>query len=204
MSMFHAMRSLIRGHLENPFKLRWTVQGFGMMRCYFEDYKRFRLNIWDAALAVPGVSTIHDHPWHFTSWVVNGWFHNIRFAALKEGYGLLDDREMFERGWRRYTYTTIKTGEGGGKRGKIDMMWLQAQRVENYGSGSEYRQAADEVHMSTYNNGTVTLNDRTRIGDGAHAKVFWPNGEKWVDAKPREDTGIEISRTCNLALENWL
>jgi len=51
--------------------------------------------------------------------------------------------------------------------------------------------------------GTVTLNERTRVGTGEHARVFWPAGEDWVNAKPRQATPREIDRTTELALSVW-
>lgn len=190
------MRAAIRHMLQHPDQFDdWTVQGFGMMRCYIPGpvyEKQFRLNIWDSALAVPGVSTIHDHPWHFKSWIVNGPFHNIRF--VEDHF----NGDPFE-------YKVIRTGAEGG----IDeatsrlRMNLRAIEVETYKTGDTYQQEADEIHRSAPGSGTVTLNERTRVGDGEHARVFWPEGEEWVDAKPRKAVLNEIIRTTQFALGKW-
>jgi hypothetical protein len=190
--LFEAMRATIRAHLENPFNLKWTVQGFGMMRCYFEADKRFRLNIWDPRLAVPGVSVVHNHPWHFTSWIINGAFRNIRY--MKD-----------ERRGVAWNYMVIKTGEGGGPMYDNDkgVMRLLEREPEVYTAGHTYSQRANEVHRSDYDPGTVTINDRERVGDGEHALVFWPYQEEWVDAEPRAATWFEIADVTKRALAKW-
>lgn len=86
MQTFDALRASVKSILqESPWNRDWTVQGFGMLRCYLDSDKRFRLNIWDDRLAVPHVSVIHDHPWSFDSWIINGIFHNQRFEEASHG-----------------------------------------------------------------------------------------------------------------------
>ncbi len=191
-----ALRSAIKLLLMGPSITSWTVQGFGMMRTYLPfgpNPKRFRLNIWNADLAVLGVSTIHDHPWDFTSWIINGGFSNVRFV---------EDHFSGEE----YEYMTIMCGIAGdnsdaAKGHGRSRMRLRELPVEFYNTGDIYNQAADEIHLSGYDPGTVTLNDR--VGDTERARVFWPAGSAWVDAKPREATGLEILRTTAMALERW-
>jgi hypothetical protein len=172
----------------------WTVQGFGMMRCYIPGpvyEKQFRLNIWDDRLAVPNVSTIHDHPWHFKSWIINGDFNNIRYV---------EDHFNGDP----YDYKIIKTGVDATLQEDTRLkMNLRSTGIEFYHTGDTYRQEAEEIHCSAPARGTVTLNERTRVGDGEHARVFWPAGEEWVDAKPRKATTAEVISTTTLALENW-
>jgi hypothetical protein len=189
------IRAAVKHMLQHPDQFDdWTVQGFGMMRCYIPGPvydKQYRLNIWDSTLMVPGVSTIHDHPWHFKSWIVNGPFHNIRFV---EDHFCGDPFE----------YKLIKTGVDATLQEATRLrMNLRALPVETYNTGDTYYQAADEIHRSAPGFGTVTLNERTRVGDGEHARVFWPAGEEWVDAKPRSATEAEIFATTRLALSKW-
>lgn len=193
--MFKALRGAVHAILQHPADMGWTVQGFGMLRCHFEADKTYRLNIWDSKLAVPGVSVIHDHPWNFQSWIINGVFRNIRYLEI--------DAQSIECPDRLYDYMTIKTGEGGGARGDPQSMFLHALPTELYVTGATYEQLASEIHMSDYLDGTVTLNERTRVGDGEHARVFWPHGEKWVDAEPRKATWEEIADACAGALDIW-
>jgi hypothetical protein len=188
-----ALRCLVKSVLMNPLSAQWTVQGFGMLRTYLPftpNPKRFRLNVWNADLAVLGVSTIHDHPWDFTSWIINGAFRNIRFT---------EDHFSGDP----FKFMTIKCGEDGCAMSDPSMVRLRAFPTEHYVAGDIYHQAANEVHTSDYDQGTVTLNDR--VGDTEHARVFWADEPKgyWVDAKPRPATGGEVIRTTNLALQGW-
>jgi hypothetical protein len=188
-----AMRAMARFILGDAKKYRWTVQGFGMLRTYIpasENNKRFRFNVWDSRLAVPGVNIMHDHPWDFDSWIINGKFRNVRYV---EDHYNGDD----------FKFMTIKCGEDGCAMSEPSKVRLRALPVEHYKTGDKYHQDAREIHASFYDEGTVTLNDR--VGDTEHAKVFWldePQGY-WVDAKPREATPAEVAGTINLALEKW-
>jgi|SRR5579864_1247804 len=188
-----AMRSMVRFILGNAQMYDWTVQGFGMLRTYIpeiEHPKRFRLNMWNSALAVPGVSIMHDHPWDFDSWIINGKFRNVRYV---EDHYSGDD----------FKYMTIKCGIDGCAMSDPSKMRLRALPTEHYATGDKYHQDASEIHASYYNNGTVTLNDR--VGDTEHARVFWADEPKgyWVDAKPRLATDEEIQSTVDLALGQW-
>lgn len=188
-----AMRAMSHAILSNAHQYRWTVQGFGMLRAYLPTLgspKRFRFNVWDGRLAIPGVSIMHDHPWDFDSWIINGRFRNVRYV---EDHFNGDD----------FKFMTIKCGEDGCAMSQPSKVRLRSLPVEQYRTGDKYHQDAREIHASFYDEGTVTLNDRT--GDTEHAKVFWsdePNSH-WVDAKPREATPEEITRTVMLALEKW-
>lgn len=189
---FRAMRALVRNVLENPAGREWSVQGFGMMRTYIDPQKVYRLNVWDSRFQVPGVSTIHDHPWDFISWIMGGQFTNRRYV------------EDYTRG-EFYDHALIHTGIGGDNsdtmRGKTaGIVRLRAEPDEVYQPGDTYRQVAEEIHASLYTNGTVTLNERVRRPDGDHAKVYWPQGQQWVDAQPRLATPSEVSQVLALAL----
>jgi hypothetical protein len=74
--------------------------------------------------------------------------------------------------------------------------------VENYWPGDKYAQAAKEIHVSKYIDGTVTLNERRIVGDGEHARVFWESGD-WVDAEPRAATEDEVDGVLRQALRKW-
>lgn len=184
-----AMRAMVKTLLTFPLNLRWSVQGFGMMRTYLpQGTKKFRLNVWHSSFTIPDVSTVHDHPWSFKSWIINGGFRNIRFVEDPSG-------ELCE--WMR-----IKCGEMGGSLGTNPApIRLRARSVEHYKTGDTYWQDAEEIHQSSYDDGTVTLNDRT--GDTEMPRVFWLAGKGWVDAKPREATLNEIDTAARCALEKW-
>jgi hypothetical protein len=187
---FAAMRAMVKGVLTYPHAYRWSCQGFGFLRTYLPpDSKRFRLNVWHNGLSIPNVSTIHDHPWSFDSWIISGEFRNLRFVE--------DHYSGDEYNWMR-----IMCGEQGKSLGHDPArIRLRALPIEHYFTGDKYHQDAEEIHQSAFTDGTVTLNDRT--GDTEMPRVFWPAGLSWVDAKPREATEAEIATCAALALERW-
>jgi hypothetical protein len=177
----------------------WTVQGFGFLRTYFgpaDAPKRFRLNLWDHRFTVPNVSTIHDHPWDFTSVIVAGEFINQRYRQTTLAYSR-DAPGKFT-----HAYATIKTGEDGGlDKSSFNACVLEPKSKEPYEPGDVYHQRADEIHETLFVDGAVTLNER--IGDTEHARVFWPYGTHWVDAMPRPATPVEVSLAVRNSLQRW-
>jgi len=171
----------------------WTVQGFGFLRTYFgppELPKKYRLNLWDSKFTVQNVSTIHDHPWDFKSLIIAGRFSNQRYD--------LEINEILPT----HSYTTIKTGEGGGlSKSPLKSCILYAKYREAYKPGDTYSQQANEIHETLFLDGSITLNER--IGDTEQARVFWPYGTEWVDAIPRKATTEEISEAVGKSLETW-
>lgn len=184
---FHALRASIKNVLLHPAGVEWSIQGFGFIRTYLGDGKRWRLNVWDVGLAT-NASTIHDHPWDFKSWIISGRFFNQRY---------IETTGSLTHSWHK-----MRTGmdsdlvplEGGD-------VSLAPLALEHYWPGDTYRQGADEIHESRYHTGTVTLNER--VGDTEHARMFWPYGDKWRDAMPRVATLREIVNTTENALSQW-
>lgn len=207
--LFPVVRLMVAEVLRRPFDREWSVQGFGMMRTYFGPEKQYRLNLWDKRFRVPNVSIVHDHPWHFESWIIAGHFTNVRYITGTTDYfaGREDDPNRIH--YRvsacppNFHCQTIKTGEGGGPVGEVANVFLIAEQPEQYRAGDKYSQRAHEVHASYYEDGTVTLNDRERLEDGEHARVFWPLGERWVDAEPRTATENEVWSATQDARARW-
>lgn len=175
----------------------WTSQGFGMIRTYLDPDKVWRLNVWHDLFKVPGVSVIHDHPWHFDSWVLSGAFRNQRYHF----YPHTDDSAS-----ATHSYFTIRTGiehNPATDRGEVHRAILDSFLTDElYGPGDYYHQDAEEIHQTIYSNFCVTINRRTRVGTGEHARVFWPVNEAWVDAKPRKVEYGEISHILDRARRN--
>lgn len=188
------LRPLVVSALQDD-RRQWTVQGFGFLRTYFgppAQPKRFRLNLWHTRFTVPNVSTIHDHPWDFTSVIVAGKFGNQRYGA----------RGTSSQDSPTHHFTTIKTGEGGGlEKSEVRDVTLVPYHREHFVPGDVYGQKADEIHETLFADGTVTLNER--VGDTEHARVFWPFGSNWVDAIPRVATRNEVSDTVLYSLREW-
>jgi len=199
------VKPLVERVLRDP-NSQWTVQGFGFLRTYFggpDNPKEFRLNVWDSRLSVPNVSTIHDHPWHFDSLIVAGRFSNQRYLMVAD----LDEPPALDPVpsiARHFAYTTIKTGEGGGmEKTPVRYAILKPWAVEPYNPGDTYHQESDEIHETLFTDGCVTLNKRTKVGDGEHARVFWPAGTEWVDAEPRPATPAEVAAVVENALKGF-
>jgi hypothetical protein len=192
------VRALVRTVLMDDSR-EWTVQGFGFLRTYFgppDNPKRFRLNLWNSDFTVPNVSTIHDHPWDFTSLVVAGEMENRRYYMRREPVAGVSLRAP------THSYTTIRTGVGGGLiKAEPQHCVLVPFSRESYSPGDTYAQRASEIHETKFKDGSITLNER--IGDTEMARVFWPFGTSWVDAIPRPATQFEVDRTVNASLVEW-
>ena len=182
------LQASIRAILEHPTEFAWTVQGFGFMRCYLTPDKRWRLNVWDSELAT-NASLIHDHPWNFTSYIIAGALYNFRYTENEA-----------EGDW--YTWGLLLPGIGGGLTSApqgVKALW-QGKR-EEWLPGDVYTQKHREIHHTEFGDGTVTLNDRIRPHGGKDiARIFWPAGEQWQDAMPRDATAVEVLRTTAKAL----
>lgn len=198
--LFPVVRLMIRDVLNRPLDRPWSVQGFGMLRTYFGSENTYRLNVWDNHLAVRNVSIIHDHPWDFQSWIFSGLFSNVRFLVARRDYN--GSPHALPACAPNYLCQTIKTGEGGGPIGEPTRVFLQRQQPEMFRRGDTYAQYASEVHASYFDNGTVTLNERTNR-KGEDANVFWPINARWVSAEPRPATEEEIWATTRRALDHW-
>ncbi len=185
-------RAVAEEVLSKPWNRDWSVQGFGMLRAYFGADKRFRLNIWDSHLAVPLCSIIHDHPWAFDSLILAGEFKNQRYRC--------ENRQDRDQWGASHEWQVIQTGPGGGPDGSHGFCSLFETATELYGPGDTYSQTPTEVHASYYTDGTITLNDRTRLPDGEHARVFWPVGLEWIDAIPHPATMGDIETVTARAL----
>lgn len=175
-SVEHA-RLLVRTILANASAYRWSLQGFGMFRLYLST--RTRLHVWDPEFAVPGVSTIHTHPWHFLSTVVAG-------RMVDRLYGRVENADPTHHIQR------IVCGPGGcavGEPGRTTLRLLQEVAI---GEGKAYGLTADALHESRPEPGTITIIDREFREDNEHAYVCFPLGTSWVSAEPRDATRDEI------------
>ena len=80
----NSMEEYLEHSLNFPDMAAWTVQGFGLLRCYpFRETKDVRLHIWNSDLRIEHVSDIHTHPWDFTSHIICGYIHNHLYEEQK-------------------------------------------------------------------------------------------------------------------------
>jgi hypothetical protein len=184
-----ALKEVVRSVLVNPGRYQWTVQGFGMLRTYLNPERKLRMNVWHSSLAKPDVSTVHDHPWDFRSWIICGSLCNMRYE------------ETWSLGPQfAYSYAQIKCGQGGGMVQPMGDIDLARYAVEIYKAGDTYMQKAEEIHETYYWDGTVTVIERKFKADTEHARVFWRRGGAWIDAEPRVATSEEIQDVTAYAL----
>lgn len=194
-----AQALLVRAILERHNAYDWTSQGMGFMRMKLGDA---RINVWDSVFRQPNVSDIHSHPWPLKSTIVSGMLINQRFeeqsAAPLPGCNA---------NFLPYHSCSIQTGEGGGLKGDVRDVWLEAHRpdlhVATEDAVSFYGQDAAEIHRSIYEDGTVTLIERPVTPSSVLAKVYWPSGTVWVTAEPKPVQPYDQQMAIKRALDRW-
>lgn len=203
------IRLLVETVLKSPYDLKWSVQGLGMIRTYLSD--AVRLHLWISDFKIPGVSPIHDHPWHLYSQVITGVYRQRRYKILDKdffGQPITEDSATFRAGRNAglielFNTATIKCGEDAFKTEDPKKVWVERGLEEEYRAGSNYMQYKDEIHESFPLDGTVTIVTRTFTPDREHARIFWRGTGDWVDAAPRTATPDEIKLATQKALSWW-
>lgn len=202
-------RLLVKAILTSPYDLKWSVQGLGMLRTYLND--ALRLHIWVSDFKIPGVSPIHDHPWHLDSYVVAGVYRQRRYTIKDKDFlnrPIDESSPTFQAGVRaglieKFGTASIKCGEGAFKTSDVHQVWVERGLEEEYHQGRSYYQHKDEIHESFPLDGTVTLVTRTFTPDREHARIFWRGNGDWVDAAPRPASAEEIKLGTQKALAWW-
>jgi len=191
------LEQTLNGNLRN---MKWSLQGFGMLRLYLPG--DIRVNIWDNRYQVPGVSLIHNHPWDFQSLIVSGKLINVRFIQLgtEERSSENLTRQLGPR--MLYNVADIVPGEGGGLMTETQStIALRAAPGEFYCPGDSYYQSAREIHQTTPDTGTITINIRTNRNPVDRCLTLWPKDKEWVSALPRPAEDYEVKDICTKALE---
>src|SRR5579859_497475 len=122
------VKQIIKAILKSPDKLKWSVQGLGMMRTYLSQ--EVRLHIWDSALKVPNASPLHDHPWHLDSYIVAGEVRQYRYAL--QSPPPVNMVYTPETKVDKFRFATILCGEGACTMSEPQDVWLQQQPLETY------------------------------------------------------------------------
>ncbi|MNU33630.1 hypothetical protein D3C71_221930 [compost metagenome] len=196
------VRSILEEAVKRPGDRGWTLQGFGMLRAYLSD--DMRLHVWCPDLAVPGVSTIHDHPWRFSSFVIAGIVENFRYEVdYEDPVDAENVRNLTEAGWQAFMARNIIPGQGLSVVGEDTPVWIRRLGLERVRAGAWYFQEPQEVHESRPAPGTVTLIQRQRVGEDV-ARTFYPRGAQWVSGEPRAATNAEVVHACEGAIGRWL
>jgi len=189
--MIAAMQDAAYSILRKAESYEWSLQGFGMLRCYLGASRRVRLHVWDDRYAVPNVSLIHDHPWAFESTILSGTVRNVRFYEHSSG---------------RPTHhaQVILCGPGGCALERLADVRLSVRDDCTYRAPDDYGQDATWLHASYPSRGAVTVIERHfGRGDTERARVLFPVGTSWVSAEPRLATPGEVADICGHALAVW-
>jgi hypothetical protein len=181
-----APAQLARCVLNNAIHLNWSIQGFGMLRAYLS--KETRLHIWHSSGKVDNVSTIHDHPWDFDSYVIAGQITDVVYREK-------ENTDPFTHVKQR-----IRCGEGGCALDQQFLARLAIVESRTYFPGEMYSRKATDLHESIPADGTITLIRRRFNEDTEHAWVCFPIGTEWVSAEPRKATPEEVERFVGAGL----
>jgi hypothetical protein len=183
--------------------LEWQVQGFGMLRTYLGGPGETRLQIWDQRLAAVGNSAIHDHPWDFTSKIIAGTMINQRYRRPGlDGFFYGGSTTSLAR---HYKERIITPGVAGGASEEIRDVFLMEGPIEVYSAGEQYSQTWDELHLSRYVQGTVTVIQRHRTRGEDKASSIWPadNDVPWSFYESRPAGITEVRTVIDSCLRMW-
>ncbi len=182
-------RYLVKQILEEPLgkNREWTLQGFGMLRLYLTE--SIRLHIWDSRFGID--SSIHTHPWAFSSRIVVGRIHNTKY------------REVQDPVYLHYNKMLIKPGLELEAKGDPTLVFLEVLPVHTYRQGEYYNQAHNELHQTSYMDGTVTILKQFRGDLSDEAYTYWPYGEQWKNCKPVPAKDEDVINICNNSLHKW-
>ncbi len=181
-----ALRAVVKNVLEHPTRFEWSLQGMGMLRLHFDNY---RIHIWDSLYRAPGVSMIHDHlQWGLQSLVLSGEIRNIRYVENPHG--------------DRYMHVRLQAGYGCRFLEEPSEIRLIQLAPETYCTGESYSQEPAEIHRTESRRGTVTIMRKTSTDTGT-ARVFWPVGEEWGSAEPHPAAPAQVEAITGYALSVW-
>lgn len=173
--------------LKNPLEYsesvgqEWMIQGLGMLQLKLDDTRTKRIHIWDIKYQVPNHTSIHSHPWDFTSTVLLGSISNRLYNEDKNGFPLEG---------RLYSKITIKCGPEECVPSEPIEVLLEAGSIYTTHTGGKYSLTKDQIHSSTHAPGTITLIERSNHDIENKANIYYRN--KWVSAEHRKATNEEV------------
>jgi hypothetical protein len=195
----------VKAILERATAHPWSLQGMGMFRLYLS--KEVRLHVWDLRYATEPVSTLHTHPWDFTSEVHSGAITNRLFCKLREtDVAVIRQNASWRRNLAAYNEQQIVCGPGGGVSAPPKEVWLYDDDEDGcltWTTGDSYSMDFDTIHESIPKTGTVTVLHRRFRVDTEHAFVYYRSDRKWVSAEPRDARPEEVEAMAKMALERW-
>lgn len=188
----HFIKEFVRDILQKRHRHAWSVHGLGMLRCNLNQ--SLRLHVWSPDTRTVGVTDTHTHPWDFRSLVVAGLVVNTSY--FKTTSSAVPNVEAF-REWK------VACGAGGHGPLEVGPCYLGVISQLGYEEGQGYSHRATDIHSGNPMPGTVTLIQRTFLGDSSKAYVYVPEGHRFGDAVQRPAYMHEIEEACDLALGAW-
>lgn len=187
-------RAFVKKVIDQAHNFPWSLQGLGMFRTYLS--KEVRLHVWDMRFVEPMATTLHTHPWDFTSHVMSG---------------AITDRVLEEVSWEgahQYLRQCIVCGpapEPGMdmRTGTPQAVLLTQMSARTYVTGEVYSLRRHQIHESIPKSGTVTMVERMFYEDTERAFVYHRPGRPFVSAEPRPATADEVARMREVALDRW-
>ena len=195
MSSADFAKPLVAALIARSLVTDWSLQGLGMFRMYLS--KKIRLHVWaPSKFAVENVSTIHTHPWDFTSTVIAGAITDVLY-----GEDVAEALFVARMTGQKPTHNKqqIVCGPGGGIFGDSQTTNLFVRGRTAFKERQYYQRRANEVHESRPTDGTVTIIEREFHDDSEHAYVYFPFGKEWVSAEPRPATTDEVAAMKEIA-----
>lgn len=180
-----AARVIEQAHLYD-----WSVQGFGLIRTYLPGNKR--LHIWSQRFKIQDATTLHSHPWNFTSHVLAGRMHEIVAEKVTiEQASCLDSNVL------KAKENKILCGEDAKVITSTDC--FLSTKVTYHQAGLSYSHKYSDIHASLPSFDCVTLIEREPLDDPDHAYSYTLNDDPWVSAEPRGIDHNEIEGSLNRA-----
>ena len=145
------IKALVRECFNNDIGERsFAMSGFGLLRLYPKDKPDVALHIWHHEMVLPGVTSLHTHPWDFNSTVFAGRITNIKYVETHE-----DEFTNLYNKFKIYPGQLPRVE-------KPELVHLAFNGVNEYGPGEEYTQKANEIHRTEFKSGTITWVNKDR------------------------------------------
>jgi hypothetical protein len=175
-------KALVFTVLRHAEDFPWRMQDVGLMGLRLDDRREYRLHVWDPSYG-DGEPPIHDHPYDFTSTIIAGELTNARYSEDPEGEAFV-----------RFHY----------RPGAEDERWSDPVRLSSeaatFAAGEQYYQAAQEIHSSWQQPGTVTA-IQCRWVEAPQLTVCVRDAGSWYSETSRAATGQEVKAFAAKALE---
>jgi hypothetical protein len=194
-----ATRALVEAILQRAENYTWEVPANGRLTLVLEPNVTV-VNVFESKYRQLGTTAIHSHTVGFRSEIVGGVMRQHRYrrriVASKE--------DLVARSYWEQELTL-----DGKLSGEPSECCLAEQPIEVYAAGEYYEIAANEIHQSVPEDGTVTLVTRQYLTNPRCVSTFWPYTPLAPGAKPsgkiipQPAASEVIADVISCALSTW-